>query len=473
MPDIPSMEDHALQPDAPMQEGSDRAKLIALIIVTLLAVVGIVLYHQGNVGVTLFQAGDYAAALETLELTPFARPTYVAAACKLAEQQLDAGDYAAAHQTLQRAERQSGASAIRRASEDCAHRGDHSTALACVSLLKAPDRAPQLDQLAQIAQKQGDPAQAEGYRNQPGMLYAYCQALDGLDHEISLRAKASRLRKAIPPFQESGSYRDAPAFAAFLTALCDGLEHNAPDQLEQAINVLLDAVDGSHPHLIRMGTALLENLGVDLTLAQALPLQHQLRLATGHKDDSYRLSDVKEAMNNAHTAIDVQPKAGECLIDYESDPWALCRGKSAGKVVIQAQHPTYIPGSVTSSSDTAVHFVRFDLMRCLPADRFPASLEEVDYVITLLYGYEEITAYEEDEPSQLNLTIPGLQEFGMVIISDVNTNQTIYASNLIWAKEPPETYLKSDNRALFYITGGRPSLTQKLITALDIVLQLP
>ena len=107
--------------------------------------------------------------------------------------------------------------------------------------------------------------------------------------------------------------------------------------------------------------------------------------------------------------------------------------------------------------------VSMQLMRSLPAELLPSSLEEVEYVVLLMYGYSHYGKYI--------LYTEALQEDGQLDMYQLPQKNRIYAMANVKGNLPPQSFSYYGYFPPSYKSGGVPDLGDALVAALEKIIK--
>lgn len=117
-------------------------------------------------------------------------------------------------------------------------------------------------------------------------------------------------------------------------------------------------------------------------------------------------------------------------------------------------------GSRDSSDDAQPYAVALKLMKSLPSRLYPASLEEVEYLIMISYGYVQQGVYGFGFPNIL-----ALQETGRIETFRLPRKNRIYNSPTVYGSQPPESVSYNMFAPPDYKSGGAPNMGEVLYNA--------
>ena len=122
-------------------------------------------------------------------------------------------------------------------------------------------------------------------------------------------------------------------------------------------------------------------------------------------------------------------------IDFKSiqELSAKCASAPTGKVLVVRQQYDYPKGEANFAID-------FRLMRCLPIEKYPESLSEVERVVVITYDHMSIGTYQVTSEStwsnssttQNTYDVVGLQIFARIETVVLPSQRTVYTSNNIY-----------------------------------------
>lgn len=167
--------------------------------------------------------------------------------------------------------------------------------------------------------------------------------------------------------------------------------------------------------------------------------REQARYTTGNLED----------MGPAYSAIGKLPGDGDLEVTSPEDIYAACGTDPKGKILILRQQRDY-------DTDSNSYAISLDLMRYLPADRFPAALSEVEYVILVSYSYNANGTY--------TLITKALRESGQVILYKLPEKWSQYSSGTKYGASAPNTFYYYGDPPT-YMSGGCPELGSFIYTA--------
>lgn len=152
-------------------------------------------------------------------------------------------------------------------------------------------------------------------------------------------------------------------------------------------------------------------------------------------------------------------KEAHLFIRNLDDLYARCGLKPNGKILIIMQKHKY---SDQEEPEKLAQEIRIGLMRLLPAENFPSSLEEVEYIIFVDYDYKVVGRYTHG-------TI-ALRQFADVTVLRAADREPLYTSEIVNGSLPPDsfTYSKSAPESQ---SGGDPPIGEEIYSAVSWVLE--
>ena len=110
-----------------------------------------------------------------------------------------------------------------------------------------------------------------------------------------------------------------------------------------------------------------------------------------------------------------------------------------------------------------------EIMRCLPADMLPASLEEVEYIVLLEYDYNKTGAYYD----QFGLPCTNaIRESARVTVLRMPGQKRVYQSHWFYGEKPPSSIsVPMFGKRPAYYSLGAPAMGGELYKAIDSVLK--
>ena len=411
------------------------AKRLIVIITVLVIVAALVvgsMYSKYRAGMKAYEAGEYKAAVDILENTPFGTVDAIKARCRLAQLQLDSGSAEEAQETLWYG---GDYETIRKAAEECAQSGDTDTALICASMLDNEARKELLAQLSQIMPVE----------EAPGMMRPYCLAMDWLDrHSMEL---------AVYHLRDSGNYRDAQ--------MClDVIDHMLNGRYWAAAQIIKEIPSDSNPYLTAEDWAEIMDWYINYAkqgLEFSRFLAGKAAVRSLREQTPYDPSVFQSVFDSyGYSMIGQLPYRDEQFsinsLEYIYD---ICGSDPKGKILILLECADY-------GQEDATYAVSYDLMQHLPAEYLPKNAHEVSYVITVSYSYLEYGAYDNGTAA--------LMEYGMVYAYSLETGEDIFYSDLITGDEAPDSFTHYGSSAPDYKSGGAPDLTEEFLKALEEVM---
>ena len=134
------------------------------------------------------------------------------------------------------------------------------------------------------------------------------------------------------------------------------------------------------------------------------------------------------------------------------DFYSYCGTEPAGKILIIAKRTNY-------PYRTESYAVLLDMMHLLPKEYCPKSLAEVEYIVLVKYDYENKGNYMAVNHS--NAPPTALREKGNVTVIQLPDKATIYNSDTVYGKNPPE-WTSAD----LWESGGAPNMGEHIYQAI-------
>ena len=172
----------------------------------------------------------------------------------------------------------------------------------------------------------------------------------------------------------------------------------------------------------------------------------------GGSDYESRVEEMTDSqMVGAYEGYDDEWHAFSSLDELYSQ----CGANPAGKILIVASRHSYPDRNETFA-------VRFDLMRLLPAERYPASLDEVEYVMVITYDFSKDGSYTN------GITV-GVRENARINAYRMPDKGHVQAGSSVSGPHSPDTILVLTPPA--YYSGGVPSITEEFVRILGKLLE--
>lgn len=145
---------------------------------------------------------------------------------------------------------------------------------------------------------------------------------------------------------------------------------------------------------------------------------------------------------------------GLYVVDDLSALYAKCAQNPNGKVLIIAQRHSYSDGNQTQA-------ILFDLMRLLPSECYPASLDEVEYVVVINYDYEK-------EGSYMYVTV-ALKEYADITVYQASDMRQLYKSKIIYGASAPSSFSYYGTPPAWK-SGKAPNMGEEIHTAISSII---
>lgn len=147
--------------------------------------------------------------------------------------------------------------------------------------------------------------------------------------------------------------------------------------------------------------------------------------------------------------------ASEFVIDDLNDLYKQCGQNPQGKILIVSQMHSF-PDRAESQA------VRLDLMNLLPAEYYPRSLEEVEYVVLVTYDYGTMGQYQ--------IITVALREYADVKVLKLPSGSRVYSSARVQGDPAPNsfTYRVAPPE---WKSGGAPNMGEQIYSALSSIIK--
>ena len=132
-----------------------------------------------------------------------------------------------------------------------------------------------------------------------------------------------------------------------------------------------------------------------------------------------------------------------------------CGKNPNGKILIIVQRHTY-SGRATSQA------ILWNLMRLLPGDYYPSSLDEVEYIVLVDYDYRK-------EGNYMFVTV-ALQEYAEVSVLRATDLAQIYISKRIDGNEPPSSFSYYGSPPAWR-SGNAPNMGNEIHSAIASIIE--
>ena len=138
------------------------------------------------------------------------------------------------------------------------------------------------------------------------------------------------------------------------------------------------------------------------------------------------------------------------------DLYSQCGTNPQGKILIVCERHSY-PDRNES------YAVRFDLMELLPAERYPSSLSEVEYVMLISYDFSKDGTYD-------NYITTGVRENVRIYAYRMPDKNRVEAGNSLHGAHSPDTITIYGAVPPSYYSGGVPDVTDEFVSILSKLL---
>jgi len=166
--------------------------------------------------------------------------------------------------------------------------------------------------------------------------------------------------------------------------------------------------------------------------------------------DSFRDEAPKGSMIGEYTSS----SKDEYVISDLSSLYAECAQNPKGKILIVAQRYSYSERNQTQA-------VLFDLMRLLPSDCYPASLDEVEYIVVINYDYKREGVY--------TYVTVALQEFADVKVLRASDMRQLYKSQRVDGKHAPSSF-SFHGIPPIWKSGNAPNMGEEIHAAISSII---
>ena len=144
----------------------------------------------------------------------------------------------------------------------------------------------------------------------------------------------------------------------------------------------------------------------------------------------------------------------EFVISNLNSLYDQCGKNPSGKILIIAQRHTY-------SDRTTSQAILWNLMRLLPGEYYPSSLDEVEYIVLVDYDYRK-------EGNYMFVTV-ALQEYAEVSVLRATDLQQLYISQRIDGNSAPSSFSYSGSPPAWK-SGNAPNMGQEIHTAISSIM---
>ncbi len=145
----------------------------------------------------------------------------------------------------------------------------------------------------------------------------------------------------------------------------------------------------------------------------------------------------------------------EFVISDLTSLYDQCGINPTGKILIIAQRHTYSDRETTQA-------ILLNLMRLLPGDSYPSSLDEVEYVVLVDYDYRK-------EGNYMFVTV-ALQEYAEVTVFRATDMQRLYSSPRIDGNSAPSSFSYSGTPPTWK-SGNAPNMGEEIHSALSSIIE--
>lgn len=143
--------------------------------------------------------------------------------------------------------------------------------------------------------------------------------------------------------------------------------------------------------------------------------------------------------------------------DELNEIYAQCGTAPSGKILIAAQAQTYAREYGPTS------YILWDLMRQLPQENYPCSLDEVEYIVQLDYDFQRVGVYTNGAAA--------LREYATVEVFRAADMEQLYKSERVNGDEPEDQALFIVGRDVDYLSGGAPNMGEEIYSAISWILE--
>ena len=167
--------------------------------------------------------------------------------------------------------------------------------------------------------------------------------------------------------------------------------------------------------------------------------------------DSFRNVAPKGSMIGSFKSSTVD----EFVISDLKTLYDQCGKKPTGKILIVAQRHTYSDRETTQA-------ILMNLMRLLPGEYYPASLDEVEFIVLVDYDYLK-------EGNYMFVTV-ALQEYAEVTVIRATDMQELYSSQRIDGNSAPSSFSYSGTPPTWK-SGNAPNMGEEIHSAISSIIE--
>lgn len=250
----------------------------------------------------------------------------------------------------------------------------------------------------------------------------------------------------------AGNYLPAAVLAD--TSIISESTDLSRDEWAEAFTDVIDPIHAEDISTGFSGRAALNVVAVENLAGQGLDTREAvIRIASSSGDDWHYGGMCTSALGYSWPG----GRSETVSADELNEIYARCGTAPSGKILIAAQTQGYV------RKYGPFPYILWDLMRQLPQENYPCSLDEVEYIVQLDYDFQRVGVYTNGAAA--------LREYATVAVFRAADMEQLYKSGRVNGNEPEESawfIVGADND---YSSGGAPNMGEEIYSAISWILE--